>query len=309
MLRGLAFNVQRYSIHDGPGIRTTVFLKGCPLRCLWCHNPEAISGRIEFGFFPDRCIGCHECIQACPHGVHVVDAQGQRVVYRERCRSEARCVEVCYAEALERIGYELTVDEAVAQVERDRPFYEASGGGVTISGGEPLRQAAFTAAFLARCRARGLHAAIETCGYAPWPALATAAAHADLVLFDLKQMDSASHQALTGVPNALILDNLARLYASPGRGALWIRYPFISTMNDQPENYHAMGRFLRALTGPQPPVRLRVDLLPYHQLGQSKYRKLGRPYALEHLQPPARATIEAAADALAGYGLDPHIGG
>lgn len=308
-LQGLVFNVQRYSIHDGPGIRTTVFVKGCPLRCLWCHNPEAMSGRVEFGFLPERCIGCLECTRACPHGVHGVDESGKRVIRRERCQGEAKCTEVCYAEALERLGYYLTVDEAVARAERDRPFYETSKGGVTISGGEPLRQADFTTAFLARCRERGLHTALDTCGYAPWPALEAAARHADLVLYDLKHMDSATHRDLTGVPNELILENLARLYALAGRGQIWIRYPFIPGKNDQPENFEAMGRFLSKLIGSGSRAPLRVDVLPYHQLGQSKYRKLGRTYALDGLKPPEKAAMEAAAEVLARHGLEPHVGG
>lgn len=308
-LRALVFNVQRYSIHDGPGIRTTLFLKGCPLHCLWCHNPEAMSGRIEFGFFPERCIGCLECTRACPHGVHGVDEDGRRVVKRELCVGEGLCAEVCYAEALERLGYYLTLDEAVARVERDLPFYQTSGGGVTISGGEPLRQPEFTTAFLARCKERGLHTALDTCGYAPWPALEAAARHADLVLYDLKHVESAAHRTLTGVPNELILDNLARLLALDGRGEVWVRYPFIPGLNDQPETYRAMGELLGKLTEGGARGRLRVDILPYHQLGQSKYLKLGRAYALDGLQPPERSAMEAAAAVLASFGLDPHVGG
>lgn len=335
MLQALVFNVQRYSIHDGPGIRTTVFLKGCPLHCLWCHNPEAWSGRVEFGFFPERCLGCLECTRACPHGVHTFE-DGKRVLHRELCTGEGKCADVCYAEAIERLGYPLTVEEAVARAERDRPFYETSKGGVTISGGEPLRQAEFTTAFLAECQARGLHTALDTCGYAPWPALAAAASHADLVLYDLKHMDSAAHRALTGVPNELILENLARLYALRGPERIWVRYPFIPGRNDQPENYQAMGEFLGKLQAgaawavtpaaavaagyalPGAPsgaaarpgrVPLRVDLLPYHQLGQSKYRKLGRTYPLDGLKPPERPALEAAAAVLLEHGLAPHVGG
>ncbi|HEU5317172.1 MAG TPA: glycyl-radical enzyme activating protein [Chloroflexota bacterium] len=311
-LSALVFNVQRYSIHDGPGIRTTFFLKGCPLRCQWCHNPEAISGRVEFGYFPERCIGCHDCVGACPRGVHALDPWGRRVVHRERCRGDgacgAACADVCLAEAIERIGYSITLDQAVAEAERDRPFYERSGGGVTLSGGEPLRQAEFAVAFLARCRERGLHTAIETCGYAAWPALRSAARQADLILFDVKQMDPAAHRRLTGVSNCLILRNLSRLYALPGRGELCIRYPFIPTCNDQPENYHAMGRFLRSLAASGDPARLRVDILPYHALGTSKYRKLGREYRLEGLEPPSPDALQAAAGALASYGLAAYIG-
>jgi len=305
---GLVFNVQRYSIHDGPGIRTTVFLKGCPLRCEWCHNPEAMSGRVEFGFFPDRCIGCLECVQACPHGVHTVE-DGRRVVNRELCRGEAKCAEVCYAEAIERIGYTLTVEEALAQVERDRPFYETSRGGVTVSGGEPLRQVEFAAAVLEGARARGLHTALDTCGHAPWTSLAQAAQHADLVLYDLKHMDSAEHRELTGVPNELILENLARVVELRGPDRVWVRYPFVPGLNDDRENVEAMARFLGPRSGSGARSRLRIDILPYHQLGQSKYRKLGLAYRLNGTRPPERSEMESAAAILSAAGLEPHVGG
>ena len=311
-LSALIFNVQRYSIHDGPGIRTTFFLKGCPLRCQWCHNPEAISGRIEFGFFPERCIGCHDCVSACPRGVHGVDLWGRRTLQRQRCLGNASCgvacADVCLAEAIERIGYSVSLDEAVAEAERDRPFYERSGGGVTLSGGEPLRQAEFAVAFLTRCRERGLRTAIETCGYAPWPALRSAARQADLILFDLKHMDPVAHRRLTGVSNCLILRNLIRLYALPGRGEVCIRYPFIPTCNDQPENYHALGQFLRRLMASRPPAPLRVEILPYHALGTSKYRKLGREYPLEGLEPPSKDALQEAARVLGSYGLTIDVG-
>ena len=307
--RAIIFNIQRYSIHDGPGIRTTVFLKGCPLRCEWCHNPEAISARPEFGFFPERCIGCLECVTACPHGVHASE-NGHRVLHRELCQGEGRCVDVCYAEALEKLGYEIDVAEAVARAERDRPFYETSNGGVTISGGEPLRQIEFTVDFLARCQALGLHTALDTCGYAPWTALDAAARHADLVLYELKHMDSERHRAITGVPNELILANLSRLIETRGTRGVWIRYPFIPTRNDEPANCAALALFLGERVGKRVgEPALRVDLLPYHALGQSKYRKLGRAYALDGLQPPTSAELDKAAAVLAGVGLDVHVGG
>ncbi|MBI2940355.1 MAG: glycyl-radical enzyme activating protein [Chloroflexi bacterium] len=307
MVQGLVFNVQRYSIHDGPGIRTTVFVKGCPLRCLWCHNPEAMSGRIEFGYFPERCIACYDCTRACPNGVHAVE-DGRRVVRRDRCQGDGHCTDVCYAEALERLGRWMTVEEAVAQAERDRPFYEASGGGVTISGGEPLRQAEFTLAFLGLCRERGLHTTLDTCGYASWSALEAVATRADLILFDVKHLDSATHRALTGVPNELILENLRRLATLEGRGRITVRVPFIPGCNDQLANVHALGQLVESLQRSAGGEVFPVDLLPYHELGLSKYRKLDRPYPLDGTRPPQPAQLREAGAILREYGLSPRIG-
>ena len=305
--RALAFNVQRYSIHDGPGIRTTLFLKGCPLHCRWCHNPESISPRVEIGFLPERCIGCGECFKVCPTGARTSEL-GAGAIRRDLCSGCGRCADACYAEAIERIGYELSVGEALDKVERDRPFYESSGGGVTISGGEPLMRPEFTLAFLAGCRERGLHVALDTCGQVGWDVLAAAASLANLVLFDFKHADSTAHRELTGAGNERILANLGRLLALDDRPEVWIRYPLIPTLNDDPANWRAMGEFLAPFAA-RPGAGLSVDVLPYHALAESKYRKLGRAYSLAGLAEPTRETVESAAAALAGFGLTVRAGG
>ena len=306
-MQGFIFNVQRYSIHDGPGIRTTVFVKGCPLHCAWCHNPEAMSFGFELGLQPERCINCRECVAVCEHGVHRF-TDDEHILNRQWCQGCGECVDVCYAQALEGIGRSVTVDQALAEVERDRPFYATSGGGVTISGGEPLRQADFARELLQRCRAQGIHTALDTSGFAPYDLLRSVAEHADLVLYDVKHMDSATHRVLTGVPNEVILRNLEQLYLSDWPGSIWVRYPFIPTQNDQPENIEAMGRFLGDLTARGTRGPIRVDVLPYHPLGTSKYRKLGKEYPLSALRTPERAVTEAATATLRGYGPDAKSG-
>ena len=210
MQRGIVTNIQRFSIHDGPGIRTTVFLKGCNLRCFWCHNPETLKPKAELQLFPDRCIGCGVCFDRCPQGAHV-EVNGGRLFRRELCVACGTCVETCYAQSLVLVGESKTVEEVVEEVLRDRPFYERSDGGVTLSGGEPLLQLAFSRAILARCKEENLHTAIETAASFPWERIETILPVTDLVMMDIKLMDADKHRAATGVSNERILDSAQRL--------------------------------------------------------------------------------------------------
>jgi pyruvate formate lyase activating enzyme len=299
---GWVFNVQRFSIHDGPGIRTTVFIKGCPLRCLWCDNPESQQLEPQVVFWPERCIDCGTCLAICPQSAIVVDKTGCKRVLVERCDLCGRCLEECYAEALEQVGRLMTVEEVLALVEEDRPFYDESGGGVTLSGGEPTSQYRFSQRLLQGCRERGIHTAIETCGYATWKVWEALLPHLDLILYDLKEVDPNRHRRFTGVSNALILDNLRRL-ARTGKPIV-VRRPVIPDYNDSEASIHALARFLEELDT----VR-EVHLLPYHRFGRGKYERLGREYPLGNQPSLSDEDVTGLRDILASYGLQVKIGG
>jgi pyruvate formate lyase activating enzyme len=292
METGVGFNIQKYSIHDGPGIRTTVFLKGCPLSCWWCHNPESQSATPEVVRVENRCIQCGECTEVCPgHG------ETQR-----RCVRCGACVQACPTGARQMIGRSMTVDEVLAAVLEDAPFYAESGGGATFSGGEPLTQFGFLLSLLRGCRDRGVQTALDTCGYAPQDRLLQAAALADLVLYDLKVMDDARHQAFTGVSNALILDNLEALCRE--HPCIWIRFPVVPGFNDAAAQVEALAQFLIGLLG----VR-QVNLLPYHETGQHKSKRLGRAIPAGRVEPPSTQDLDRVAGILRGFGLKTQIGG
>jgi pyruvate formate lyase activating enzyme len=299
---GLVSAIRRLAIHDGPGIRTLVFLKGCPLCCAWCAAPETQAPGRDVVFHSERCLACDRCRTVCPTGAIRLEADGRRVLDRMRCDLCGACAEACYAEAISLPGERRSVAEVLAEVVRDRVFYERSGGGVTLSGGEPLSQPEFTAALLAACRGAGLHTALETSGYQAWERFEGLLADADLLLYDVKLMDAERHRRFTGVGNALILDNLRRAVA---RGvATIVRVPVVAGINDDCENARALARFLSGAG----PIR-RVDLLPYHRLGEATYARLGRSYALPGIPLVAESRLEALAGILAETGLPVQIGG
>ncbi|HOC16920.1 MAG TPA: glycyl-radical enzyme activating protein [Vicinamibacterales bacterium] len=290
---GTILRIARFAIHDGPGIRTTVFLKGCPLRCAWCHSPESQRAAPEFMPQPDRCIRCGSCTAACPHGV--LPAALADSAAPAGCTTCGACVEACPTGARELAGHPMTVDTLVALVERDRIFYDESGGGVTFSGGEPLLQPEFVLEAAASCRAEGIHVAVDTCGHVDPDALLAVAREADLFLFDLKTVDEAAHRRLTGVPNDLILSNLERLAAVHPR--IIVRFPLIPGVNDDEANVRGIGALLAS-------YRLtRVDVLPYHRAGLAKYHRLQQPYALEEIEPPSPSHLAGVVKRLAGFGL------
>jgi len=301
LVGGVIFDVKRFSIHDGPGIRTTVFLKGCPLNCWWCHNPEGQAPGPELVLRAGRCIGCGACLEVCPQGAISLDS-GVARTDRERCDLCGACVEVCYTGAREVAGREMTVQQVVAEIERDIPFYDQSGGGVTFSGGEPLLQQDFLLALLQACRERGIRTGVDTCGYAPWETLDRVRRLTDLFLWDLKLMDDARHREYTGVSNRLILENVRAL--SERGHAIFLRLPIIPGVNDDDGNIRQTGAFAAAL-----PHLARVDLLPYHPTGVGKYERLDQVYRLPDTRPPSDGRIEEIVDMLRGFGLQVKIGG
>ncbi|HEY69493.1 MAG TPA: glycyl-radical enzyme activating protein [Anaerolineae bacterium] len=282
-LRGLVFDIQKFSLHDGPGIRTTVFIKGCPLVCKWCSNPESQSLKQQIMTHDIRCIGCGKCAEACGTGAIAFTEAGREIDW-EKCNECLECAKVCPARGIETVGKFMTVDEVVAKVEQDRIFYENSGGGMTVSGGEPLVQWEFVSRVLERCREKGIHTALDTCGMAPWRDLERVIEHTDLVLFDVKHMDSAIHKEGTGVGNETILEN-ARKVAE--RTTTWVRIPLIPGFNDSESNLTRVAQFAGEIGAEK------ISLLPYHNYGSSKYPKLGRTYPMEGTPRLADEKVEA----------------
>lgn len=293
------FNIQRFSTEDGPGIRTTVFFKGCPLNCSWCHNPEGISKEFEIVWQESRCIGCDDCLLNCPNGAVKRTPSGLETD-RTKCDACGKCVDVCPTNARERIGRMISVDDLLGEVEKDRVFYETSGGGVTVSGGEPCMQAAFIEKFLKVCQHAKLQTALDTSGCCSSEVMEKMAAHADMILYDLKLYDSQRHKRLTGVSNELIIKNL-HLLAAAGK-CIWIRIPIIPGCTDDKENIEGIDRILHPLKSIE-----RIDLLGYHKLAEDKYRRLNRPYPMIGAESPSNEMMLQCLEILRANGMERDI--
>jgi pyruvate formate lyase activating enzyme len=297
---GTVFNIQRASFHDGPGIRTTVFFKGCPLRCAWCHNPEGVASAPEVLVSETRCLHCDSCVEVCPRPGGPLPAGS--ALGSAGCTACGRCIEACPSGAREIAGRTWTVAEVLGELLRDRLTYEESGGGVTFSGGEPLAQAVFLLACLDACRTAGLHTAVDTCGFAGRAVVAEVADRADLLLWDLKMLDPERHLDLTGAPLQPILENLA---VAAGRGVpIWLRIPVIPDLNDDEATMRAAAR----LAGSIPAVR-RVSLLPYHRTADGKRARLGRENAMAGTVPPTEERMRALVACFEDTGIETTIGG
>ena len=299
--KGLVFDVKKYAIHDGPGIRTTVFFKGCPLKCLWCHNPESWKAHVEPGFRSGRCVGCGQCADACPHEA-ISLVENRPVTDAEKCILCGRCVDVCLAGARQIIGRETTVSEVMAEVERDVIFYDQSGGGVTFSGGEPLMQPDFLLALLNQCRARNIHTAVDTSCYAEPEIVKSVANRADLFLCDLKHMDNEMHERFTGVGNNLVLENIRRI--SQADKKIVIRIPIIPGFNDETANIEATGKFAASEAGAR-----RIDILPFNRGGVEKSARLTGEIKSMQFETPNERQMNSIAENLSKYVCEVNIGG
>lgn len=284
MNTGTIFNIQKFSVNDGPGIRTTVFLKGCPLRCIWCHNPESNSIKQELFYDEKKCILCGKCAAVCPKGCHSF-AEEKHIFDRSKCILCGKCAQVCMTNALETVGYRQEVAEVIKEVMKDQVFYETSGGGMTISGGEPLYQAEFTYELLKAAKEKGLHTCIETCGYANEDNFRKIADLVDIFLFDYKETDPQKHREFTGVSNDLILQNL-RMLDDLGAKII-LRCPIIPTLNDREDHFSGIAQTANSLKN-----ILEINIEPYHPLGSGKTTMLGRQYALSDLTFPENDTVQ-----------------
>jgi pyruvate formate lyase activating enzyme len=301
MVEGTIFDIKKYAIHDGPGIRSTVFFKGCPLACRWCHNPEGITVASQKIYRQERCIGCGECIRICPHEVMTQTAEG--IVWDPaKCNLCRTCVDHCPSEAIEFVGRRVAAGEVMREIEKDIAFYDQSGGGITLSGGEPLMQPDFLLQLLDACAGLDLHRTVDTTGYADSRLLLEVAQKTDLFLYDLKLMDADKHRDFTGVSNERILNNLKLLAQNGAR--IQVRVPVIPGINSDAENIDRTAAFVSGLPGVE-----HIAILPFHNSARSKYGRLGMECISSNIESPSDEQLKIIAGKLEKYGLQVKIGG
>lgn len=298
---GMIFDVKRYAIHDGPGIRTTVFLKGCPLKCLWCHNPEGIAREQEFMWWKERCTVCRDCQDVCTRGA-ISFSDDSLLLDQVECDLCGACVDVCHSQALKLVGKEMTVTQVIKEIEKDMVFYDESGGGVTFSGGEPLMQPNFLLNLLNACKELGIHTSVDTCGYANLDILLKISKHVDLFLYDLKVINDEKHMKFTGVSNKLILENLEKL--SKNGQKVIVRFPLVPGVNDEEKDIIELGAFVSSLKSAK-----ELSILPYHKAGFEKLKRLRKPIDLFFMShSPSAETLIEIEEKLKGFGLQIQIG-
>ncbi len=298
----LIFDIRRYSINDGPGIRITIFMKGCPLKCAWCHNPESQSPQVQKLYTASKCIGAQDCIEVCPEDALVLTPDGI-ITDSEKCTLCGLCAEVCPTKAIEMSGKMYNAKELLAIIERERIHIEQSGGGVTFSGGEPLMHPEFLIEMLDACGKKGLHRAVDTCGFVSTETLLEVAKRTDLFLYDLKLIDPVQHKKWTGVDNRLILKNL-KVLAETG-AKINIRIPLIKNVNTGSKEITEMARFICSLPGEKP----FVNLLPYHNIASGKYKKLEMVYNSDEMLEPSEIELGQIVEIFNGFGIEVEVGG
>lgn len=301
MQKGIIFDIQKYAVHDGPGIRTAVFLKGCPLRCWWCHNPEGQESGFELIYRKTRCIGCGTCTLECPREALSLTHRGI-IIEREKCVVCSRCAKTCPSEALSIVGREVGIEEVMKEIEKDRVFYDESNGGVTFSGGEPLLQPKFLETLLDKCKDGDIRTAVNTCGFASQEILDRIGDRVDMFLYDIKIMNDDKHKKYTGASNKTILGNLKRL-ARDGSNII-INFPIIPNINDDEENITETAKFIRSLR-----TVTQVNLLPYHMSAIEKYKNLNKTYKLIKTLPPTYKKLKQIRQEMEAHGLRVKVGG
>lgn len=301
MEKGLVSDIQKFSIHDGPGIRTVVFLKGCPLKCLWCSNPETQKKEPEIMFSKELCLKCQRCVDICDiNAIRKNNFSAERID-RDLCIGCGKCVEVCPSRALNLRGKWMTVDEVILEVEKDIQFYRSSGGGITVSGGEPFSQIRFLEKLLKECKKRNIHTAIETTGFSKWEEIDRVLDYVDLFLYDIKIINTGEHFSATAVSNEIIIDNLEKLVKR--KMNVIIRMPLIPKLTAQKENVTEIAELAKKLGISE------MHILPYHNFGERKYKKLGKEYLLHDLEILKEDQVEEFRSLIIGYGLEVSVGG